>query len=177
MSFSNGKATHQRQTSASPAAQFIDVEGIPARLAHLATVFVDHEAMGQDGFVRGHASDTQCGNNESWNQPRCWSDPSRYKSRKPMPRARMTAFQTSRIHPHVKDVIGLLRVDTSRSAGASGSFDASQPVNNSWLSRRSKRRNPFAKDSRNRSHRSTGHQDRAVGIAEGGNGQAPCTPP
>ena len=62
MSFSNGKeATHQRQTSAPYCSAVHRRRGHSPRLAHLATVFVDHEAMGQDGFVRGHARHAQCG--------------------------------------------------------------------------------------------------------------------
>ena len=160
--------------------QFINVEGIPARLAHLATVFVDHEAMGQDGFVRGHAGDTQCGQQRKLEPAAVLVRPFEVQidgvADAPSPHDGVPG--RAGFHPHVKDVIGLLeggyikirgclRIARRVPTGQQLCWSAGKPCVGTF----------FAEDGRNRSHRSTGHQNRAVGITEGGNGQAPCALP
>ena len=140
--------------------KFIDIEGITPRLAHLATVFVDHEAMGQDGFVRGHASDTQCGQQRKLEPAAVLVGPFEVQidgvTNASGPHDGVpggTGF-----HPHVKDVIGLLeggyvkisgcfRITRRVPAGQQFVWSAGKPSVGTF----------FAEDGRNRSHRSTGH--------------------
>lgn len=50
------------------------------RLGHLAAFFIHGEAVSEDGLVGCAAVDGDTGEEELWNQPRCWSAPSRYIS-------------------------------------------------------------------------------------------------
>ncbi len=50
---------------------------VAERLRHLAAVFGHGESMCDDLVVRRPARVPQLSSSEEWNQPRCWSEPSR----------------------------------------------------------------------------------------------------
>ena len=73
------RQTHSRRMSA-PDCLITSCGAIDVaeRLRHLAAVLVEREAVGQHHVERRTPRVPQDSSSEDWNQPRCWSEPSRY---------------------------------------------------------------------------------------------------
>lgn len=56
---------------------FLRRDDVADRLAHLAALAVDHEAVREQALVGGWPYSMQPVSSDEWNQPRCWSEPSR----------------------------------------------------------------------------------------------------
>ena len=104
-------------------------DALPTRLRHLPPLAVDDEAVGEHGAVGRRARGwPPPSSSEEWNQPRCWSEPSRYMSAGQRSSGRVSSTaawlqpesnQTSRMSVSLRNVVPPHCSDSACPAGSS----------------------------------------------------------